>query len=237
MRKQVLPALAGLAVLSAPVVAFAATKPPTVSTSPADPSSVTDTYALLSGVVNPNGANTSYWFEWGTTTAYAQSTPATNAGAGTADVPVDVSLDGLTPHTVYHFRIVAQPAGSTDPSTVVDGPDVAFITANALTLRIVGGQAPVSGGRAKLSVHCLGPVDDTCQGHLNLHGTVGGRSVGFGSGPYSVDVGKANTVGVVLSPAALKALTKARNHHARVTATTKPSGSTATTTKQLILAR
>src|SRR5689334_22124021 len=93
--------LAGVAVLSVPVVAFAATR--TATTSAADPTLLTDTYALISGVVNPGGKASSYHFDYGTTTDYGTSTPVTSAGNGTADVPVDVSLDGLQPDTTYHF--------------------------------------------------------------------------------------------------------------------------------------
>src|SRR5690242_19877118 len=85
-----------LAVLVA-LPASASAAAPTATTSPVDSTLLTDTYALISGVVNPGGTATSYQFEWGTTTAYGQSTPVTAAGNGTADVPVDFSLDKLQP--------------------------------------------------------------------------------------------------------------------------------------------
>src|SRR4051812_7235298 len=103
-RRRGLAVLAGASLLAVPVVALAAT--PTAQTAPADASLLTDTYALISGIVNPHGTATSYHFDYGTTTDYGSSTPVTSAGNGTADVPVDVSIDELTPSTTYHFRVV-----------------------------------------------------------------------------------------------------------------------------------
>ncbi len=69
---------------------------------------VTSTSAQLQGGVYPNGNDTTYWWEYGTTSAYGQQTPATNIGGGTAPVPVSDSLTGLAPGTTYHYRLVAE---------------------------------------------------------------------------------------------------------------------------------
>ena len=71
-------------------------------------SSTTATTTQLAGGVYPNGADTSYWWEYGPTTDYGQLTPATDIGAGTAPVAVSDSLTGLSPATTYHYRLVAQ---------------------------------------------------------------------------------------------------------------------------------
>ncbi len=70
--------------------------------------STTATGAQLSGGVYPNGIDTTYWWEYGPTTAYGQQTPATDIGSGTAPVAVSDSLTGLSPGTTYHYRLVAQ---------------------------------------------------------------------------------------------------------------------------------
>jgi hypothetical protein len=59
---------------------------PTVTTGTA--SSVTSTTATISGTVNPNGAATTYQFQYGTTTGYGSVSPgsATSAGSGSAAV-------------------------------------------------------------------------------------------------------------------------------------------------------
>src|SRR5215210_4314908 len=75
---------------------------------------ITQTSAKLNGSVKPNSENTTYHFEYGTTTAYGTNTPEAGpiaAGAGTTNVSADVG--GLTPGTIYHYRLVASnPSGS-----------------------------------------------------------------------------------------------------------------------------
>ncbi len=100
---------------------------PTVTTGAAN--SITTSGATLNGTVNPNGLETSAYFEWGTSTAYGNRTPAQSIPAGTSDVAVSANLTGLSPNTTYHFRIVA--TNSADTTT---GSGVSFSTA--------GGQAP-----------------------------------------------------------------------------------------------
>ena len=71
-------------------------------------SSTTATTTELAGGVYPNGSDTSYWWEYGTTTDYGQVTPATDIGSGAAPVSVSDSLTGLSPATTYHYRLVAE---------------------------------------------------------------------------------------------------------------------------------
>ena len=85
---------------------------------------VTSTGATLHGTVNPEGiAGTSYHFEWGTDQAYGQSTPDTDPGAGSSDVPASEALADLLPNTAYHYRLVA-----TNPAGVIYGQDHSFQT-------------------------------------------------------------------------------------------------------------
>ncbi len=88
--------------------------------------SVTSSAATVSGAVAPGGSATSYLVEFGSSTAYGHSTPAASAGAGTGTVPVSVTLSGLRPNTVYHYRLVATNAGGTSV-----GGDRTFRTARA----------------------------------------------------------------------------------------------------------
>ena len=80
---------------------------PKVTISPAG--KVTSNSATLNGTVNPNGLSTTYYFEWGTTTAYGNKSPATpaSAGSGWDNVAVSVNLTGLKRNTTYHYRLVA----------------------------------------------------------------------------------------------------------------------------------
>ncbi len=67
------------------------------------------------GTVNPNGQDTTYYLEYGTTTAYGSRTAAVDVGSGTSDVTVQPALSNAQPGTGYHYRLVATNAtGTTD---------------------------------------------------------------------------------------------------------------------------
>jgi hypothetical protein len=100
--------------------------PPVVSGGAA--SGLTATEATLEAKVNPNGFaiqfETTYRFEYGTSTAYGTSVPVPDGaiGTGTSDVPVTTHLSGLSPNTTYHWRLVA-----TNTNGTTTGPDHTFI--------------------------------------------------------------------------------------------------------------
>lgn len=103
----------------------------TFKTAGVPPAAVTDAAsavslatATLNGSVNPKGAATSWYFEYGTTAGYGSTTPVEHAGSGTAAVDVHAGLAGLVPGTVYHFRLVATNAAGTSSAG-----DVSFKTA------------------------------------------------------------------------------------------------------------
>ena len=70
--------------------------------------------ARLEGSVNPTGEETSYRFDWGTTSSYGNSAPGTPKaiGAGNEFVQVAETLTGLKTGTTYHYRLVATNAKS-----------------------------------------------------------------------------------------------------------------------------
>jgi hypothetical protein len=80
--------------------------------------------ATLHGVVSPNGAETKYYFEYGTTESYGTKTAEVSAGAGTGYAEVTNVLTGLTANTKYDFRIVA-----TNSHGTTDGANEKFYTA------------------------------------------------------------------------------------------------------------
>jgi sugar lactone lactonase YvrE len=79
---------------------------PTVTTEPA--TGVSKFGATLNASVIPNGAATTYKFEYGPTASYGSSVPvpAEAIGAGGSAVKVAQGID-LAPATVYHYRISA----------------------------------------------------------------------------------------------------------------------------------
>jgi hypothetical protein len=81
------------------------------------------TTATLNALLNPEGRETSYHFEYGTTNGYGASTPPGTLEAGFEDQPAGAELSGLLPRTTYHFRVVA----SNSAGTFI-GPDETFVT-------------------------------------------------------------------------------------------------------------
>jgi hypothetical protein len=96
--------IAGLTLLALPSAASALALPG-VSTRAA--TGVSYGSATLTGLVNPHGGNTSYYFQYGPTRAYGAQTALADAGAGTAAVKVAVPVSGLQPITIYHYRLIA----------------------------------------------------------------------------------------------------------------------------------
>jgi hypothetical protein len=87
---------------------------------------VTPDHAVLNGLVNPHNAATTYFFEYGTSTGYGTSVPATHDGdAGSTNEAGTVlqRIDGLNAGTTYHYRLVAHNQAGT-----IDSTDETFIT-------------------------------------------------------------------------------------------------------------
>jgi hypothetical protein len=61
--------------------------------------------AQLNGAVNPDGLATSYYFQYGPTSAYGLQTPTLSLPVGTTVVKVGQTASGLLPG--YHYRLVA----------------------------------------------------------------------------------------------------------------------------------
>jgi hypothetical protein len=90
---------------------------------------VTPDHAALSGLVDPHNSPTTYFFEYGPTTAYGTSVPAGqdgDAGSANAIRQVIQAIGGLTPATTYHFRLVA-----TNQAGTSLGQDQTFTTTTA----------------------------------------------------------------------------------------------------------
>ncbi len=78
---------------------------------------------MLNGTINPNGDNTTYSFEYGTTTSYGNTTSNTQELTGSSDVDVSENIVGLMPNSLYHYRLTATNSGGT-----TNGGDVTFTT-------------------------------------------------------------------------------------------------------------
>jgi hypothetical protein len=122
---------------------------PTVTTDAA--TEVTPSTAKLNGSVYPNGLPTRYYFQYGKTTSYENTIPASpgmDIGNGTSYIYTWNNISGLEPGTTYHFRDVAVNATGTSYGvdrefTATPPPDVAFIDG--------ANESTISKGRISLS--------------------------------------------------------------------------------------
>jgi hypothetical protein len=106
-----------------PVVSFT-TLAVAPSLDAASAGNLTSSSADLTAQIDPNGADTSYRFEYGTSSSYGASVPVPDgdAGAGRSDVSVSQHVAGLSANTTYHWRLVANSVGGT-----VTGVDHTFV--------------------------------------------------------------------------------------------------------------
>jgi hypothetical protein len=81
--------------LGKPIVETSATVSTSIST------------ALVNGQVVPNGAPTTYWFDYGTTTALGSKSGSGQIGSGFNSVSAPAYIVGLRENTVYYFRLSA----------------------------------------------------------------------------------------------------------------------------------
>jgi hypothetical protein len=190
----VLVALAALAWISRAIASAAPCAPGGVlpSAVTASATSVSATTAVLRGSVDPRGCATTYRFEYGASSQYSSLTSIRSAGAGTTLVAVAVSIAGLTPKSVYHFRLVAT---STTGSS--SGNDAAFTTSPPppSSVRIVGRNVSLTRGFiADVRLRCIG-TSQPCSGALKLFR----RHRLIGIQPFRLAADSTATVGVRLN--------------------------------------
>lgn len=174
----------GALVLVGPAIAQAQSAKPTVTTTGA--AKLAPASATLLGRVTPNGAETTYLFQYGTTTLYGAATPVVNAGNGTSAVPVIADIAGLAPATTYHFRLVAHNRNGT-----VSGADRVFKTrAEPLGLVLTATPNPVPFGRPTV-------LAGTLSGTGNVN-----RQVVLQSNPFPYTQGFVATTNIQLTNAA-----------------------------------
>ncbi|MGE5343161.1 MAG: choice-of-anchor Q domain-containing protein [Candidatus Omnitrophota bacterium] len=118
---------------------------PTVTTNAA--SSLTSSGATLNGTVNANNLSTTVTFQYGLTVSYGPPVPATQSPVtGTTNTAVSKAITGLTPNTVYHYRVVGVNAMGT-----TNGLDQTFTTAGAAPIVTTGTAGSLTPNSAALS--------------------------------------------------------------------------------------
>ncbi len=117
-------------------------------------SEVGQSSANVTGTVTPEGAETYYYYQYGPTTEYGQSTspegPGITVGAGTSAVQAPAILVPLTPGVSYHYRLVAWNEDGTSY-----GQDETFTA--------VAGQSPLA---------TTGPASGISTGEATISGTI-----------------------------------------------------------------
>src|SRR5205814_137519 len=117
------------------VIVTSATPTPTPTPTPAVTSNpatnVASFSATLNGSLNPRGATTTVYFQYGPTTSYGSMT-ATQSKTGNTGQAVRANISGLMTSTTYHFRIVA-----TNSAGTTHGGDRIFTTLSATGLPVV----------------------------------------------------------------------------------------------------
>lgn len=101
---------------------------------------VTSSSATLRDSVDPNGADTHYYYQYGPSSAYGSyaplEVPGADLGASTGAQNVDVQVPELGSGLIYHYRLVAVQDGE-----VFAEPDRTFVTQS------IGGVSGLSDGR------------------------------------------------------------------------------------------
>ena len=118
--------------------------PPTAVTG--DAAGIGPSGAALAGVANPGTKATSVWFDYGLSTAYGSSTPATALPGDGVGRTIRAALSGLQFATGYHFRLVAANATGT-----TYGADNAFTTAYPPAEAATGGASAVTSTAATVA--------------------------------------------------------------------------------------
>ena len=186
--------------------------------------------ATLIGSVTANAVPTSYHFEYGPTTAYGSTTPATDPGAGLGALPVAATVDGLTSGTTYHFRLVASnkagvsrgydqtfTTGST-PAT----PSTPSSSAGFAGVRLVSTRLTLSGRFITLKLSCPAATVGGCSGRTSLSARArqssgAARRVILGKARFSIAAGDRAKVRVRLSRAGQRRLKGVRQLRGRDT--------------------
>ncbi len=110
------------------------TTPVAVTNSAVSP---TDTTAIVNGTVNPKGAFTSYWYEYGKTADLGSKTTSQTMGSGFVTIQAPGYITGLTKNTIYYYRLVAE-----NQNGRVAGTEYTFKTTEGTPAPV--GSAPVA---------------------------------------------------------------------------------------------
>lgn len=181
---------------------FTTLTPPGATTGAA--TGIGTTTATLNGTVDPNSRDTTFYFEYGTSTSYGTKTAVKSAGSGASPQNEAVGISKLTVGKTYHFRIVA-----TSDAGTTTGADATFTTSSAPVVETADA-SPVAVTTATLR----GQV--TPNGLATTWWFEYGTSLSYGQKTASHSAGSGTTARSV--SAGVTKLTAGRSYHFRLVA-------------------
>ena len=207
---------------------------------------VTQTTATVAATVNPEGARASVSFQFGTTTAYGQSTAVQTTGPDNAADAFSAALTGLPVGTTIHYRAVA----TSDFGTEV-GADQMLTTQSPPVVpgKASVGHARVSGKTVSVPITCKGDTNCTVSLKLTVTETFHGhklvaisarkakvthKTVVLGTASATIRVGRTATVRISLNRAGRKLLAARHKVTAKLTVTQRISGHNRTLSTQKV---
>jgi hypothetical protein len=209
-------------------------------------SAVGQTTATVSGTVNPEGARASVSFQFGTTTAYGQSTAAQTTGPDNAADAFSAALTGLPAGTTIHYRALA----TSDFGTQV-GADQTLTTQSPPVVpgKASAGHARVRGTTVSIPITCTGDtsckvslkltVTETLRGHklvaVSARRTkVIHKTVVVGRASATIKAGRTTTVRISLNRTGRRLLAARHTLRAKLTVTQTVAGRTRTIATQKV---
>jgi hypothetical protein len=209
-------------------------------------SGVGQTTATVSGSVNPEGARTNVAFQFGTTTAYGQTTPVQTTGVDNTADAFSAALTGLPTGTTIHYRMVA----TSDFGTQV-GADQTLTTQSPPVVpgKASVGHAKVSGTTVSVPITCKGStscrvslkltVTETFRGHklvaVSARKTkVTHKTVVLGTASATITAGRTQTVRISLNRTGRKLLAARHKLTAKLTVRQRVNGRSRTVSTQKV---
>ena len=171
-------------------------------------SAVTTSSATLNASINPNGAATTFAFQYGTNTAYGNTTPVIKLASGTTAVSTNATVTGLQAGKTYHYRVVA-----TNSAGSASGSDLTFTTLATITMPSTTTLAAsaITAGTATLN------ADINPNGAATTFSFQYGTNTAYGSSTPVVTLAAGTTA--VSTNATVAGLLAGQTYHYRVVAT------------------
>jgi hypothetical protein len=145
------------------------------------PTDLTPLTAKLNGTIDSTVLNpTTYWFEYGTTTAYGSRTADAAAPFPVGQQPVSADIGGIRPSVTYHVRLITRNAIGT-----TNGADQTLQTSRARPTSLTARVRPRRDRelpfryvvRGRLGLPAVVPAANGCRGRVSIRVKRGKRTV------------------------------------------------------------